>query len=94
MENKNLIEELESLLVTIDEEGIQDTDRAEELRELIHKQVLHTKSTSLHDLLVDRFETVLTKNYKYQMGDDEFQPTTDEMRVVDAVQIILSKIKK
>jgi hypothetical protein len=50
-------------------------------------------NSELSEALVERYQEVLRKNYKYQMGDDDFQPTTEEMRTIEAVRIILKDLE-
>jgi hypothetical protein len=50
-------------------------------------------NSELSEALVERYQEVLRKNNKYQMGDDDFQPTTAEMRIIEAVRIILKDLE-
>jgi hypothetical protein len=47
----------------------------------------------LIEMLTETYIEVLRKNYKYQMGDDDYQPSTAEMKIIDAVQIIIEDLK-
>jgi hypothetical protein len=50
-------------------------------------------NSELSEALVERYQEILRKNHKYQMGDDDFQPTTAEMRIIEAVRIILKDLE-
>lgn len=45
-------------------------------------------------VLAERYENLLLKNYRYQMGDDEYQLTTQENVLVKAVQTIINDLRK
>jgi hypothetical protein len=45
-------------------------------------------------ILAERYENLLLKNYRYQMGDDEYQLTTQENVLVKAVQTIINDLRK
>ena len=46
----------------------------------------------LTESLQDHYQTVLIKNHKYQMGDDDFQPTTEEMKIINALKVIIKDL--
>jgi hypothetical protein len=51
-------------------------------------------NSELSDALTKKYENLLIKNYKYQMGDDDFQPTTEEMRIIESVRRILKDLNE
>jgi hypothetical protein len=40
----------------------------------------------------EEYSDLLVKNYKYQMGDDDYQLSTNEYTLVKAVQAILNDL--
>jgi hypothetical protein len=44
-------------------------------------------------MLADKYDEVLTKNYEYQMGDDDYQLTTYEHKLVEAIKVIVNDLK-
>lgn len=48
---------------------------------------------SLREQLIERYSTLLTKNHKYQMGDDDYALTTEELRICRPLNVILQDLK-
>lgn len=48
----------------------------------------------LIDALAERYNDLLLKNYRYQMGDDDYQLTTYENNLNSAIQTILNDLNK
>ena len=46
----------------------------------------------LRNDLIKEYQTLLEKNYKYQMGDDDYGLTTQELKICRAVQAILNDL--
>jgi hypothetical protein len=47
----------------------------------------------LMEALSQRYLALLEKDFHYQMGDDDYQPTTEEHKILTSVKIILRDIK-
>lgn len=47
----------------------------------------------LMEALAEMYSDLLEKDFHYQMGDDDYQPTTDEHKILTSVRIILKDIK-
>jgi hypothetical protein len=50
------------------------------------------KDTEIIDAIKTEYSELLLKNYKYQMGDDDYALTTYEYTLVKAVQAILNDL--
>lgn len=48
----------------------------------------------LIEALVERYNDLLLKNYRYQMGDDDYQLTTYESKLNAAIQTIINDLNK
>jgi hypothetical protein len=46
----------------------------------------------LRNSLIEEYRILLNKNYKYQMGDDDYSLTTQELTICRAVQAILNDL--
>jgi hypothetical protein len=64
--------------------------RIEAIKQQLHIGVV---TLSLREQLIERYSALLTKNYKYQMGDDDFALTTEELRICRPLNIILQDLK-
>ena len=70
-----------------------------DLKTVINKKIkaeqlnMHDVILSLREQLIERYSALLTKNYKYQMGDDDFALTTEELRICRPLNIILQDLK-
>ncbi len=43
--------------------------------------------------LIEHYGEVLLKNQRYQMGDDDFQPTTKEKELINSIRILLCDLE-
>ena len=50
-------------------------------------------SGSLRDNLINHYNALLTKNHKYQMGDDDYGLSTSELTICRALTVILNDLK-
>ena len=58
------------------------------------KQTSKTGSQSdINKIICERYKLVLEKNHKYQMGDDDFAPSTEELAIIRALRVILNDLK-
>ncbi len=48
---------------------------------------------NLYKELQKRYEVLLRKDYKYQCGDDEYQPSTKDKELLSALYVILRDVK-
>lgn len=48
---------------------------------------------NLHKELQKRYDVLLRKDYKYQCGDDEYQPSTKDKELLSALHVILRDVK-
>jgi len=44
-------------------------------------------------MFADKYDEVLTKNYEYQMGDDDYQLTTYEHKLVESITFIAKDLR-
>jgi hypothetical protein len=44
--------------------------------------------------IATKYEKLLEKDFKYQMGDDDFQPSTEEGNLIRAIKTIVADLRK
>jgi hypothetical protein len=51
------------------------------------------ENTALITTLAEKYDKLLMKNYKYQMGDDDYQLSTYEKKLNDSIQFIINDLR-
>jgi hypothetical protein len=54
---------------------------------------MEDENEMLIEMLTDKYDEVLTKNYEYQMGDDDYQLSTYEYKLVESINFIAKDLK-
>lgn len=58
------------------------------------KEKVDELTKSLMHKLTDHYRELMVKNYKYQMGDDDFEPTTKEYQLMTALSEIFANLSQ
>lgn len=56
---------------------------------------MEIENQALRELLINHYKDIIIKDYKFKMGDDDYEPSSmKELAIIRALDIILADLKK